>query len=106
MTNRQYQAIEARAIYKYTIEPPRTGRVATVRMKQGAEILTVQTQGRNVICLWAIIDTEAAEVPRKIDIMGTGWDFEPKGKYLGTVQVDEGPFYGNLVFHLFDLGEE
>lgn len=86
-------------IHKYTLGMADT---QTVRMHEGARLLSVQVQ-HDVACLWALVDTDREKVSRKLEIRGTGHDCErlQLAAYVGTFQVDD----GDLVFHLFDLGE-
>lgn len=72
----------------------------TVDMPKGARILTAQLQ-LGILCLWAMVDTDAPEVPHKVSIYGTGGPVPAvTGKYVGTVQS------GALVWHIFDDGEQ
>lgn len=70
-----------------------------VQMPEGAEILTVQEQD-GIGCLWAMVDTEKAVVPRYIEIHGTGnpihVDMAVERRYIGTFQ--QPPF----VWHVFE----
>lgn len=77
-----------------------------VPMPLGAQLLTVQTQGHELM-LWARVDDEARQVRRSIWVCGTGHP-APKegvssegsfGHYIATVQQ------GAFVWHLFDMGE-
>ena len=84
-------------IYKYELSKP------TVRMPQGAEVLTVQIQAGH-LCAWALVDDAAPLVDRVFEIIGTGHAIandgeEYPGEYLGTVQ--DGPF----VWHIFEREE-
>lgn len=89
-------------VFKYQLS---LGTHVLVPMHKGAELLTVQTQGRDhiqKICLWARIDTDQRMVMRQIDIHGTGYTIIELNKpYIGTVQLED----GRLVFHFFDAGE-
>ena len=69
-------------------------------MPQGAEILTVQTQGQ-IPCLWALVDPEAPTELRIIELYGTGDPFHEGSKprkYIGTCQIKG----GESVFHVFE----
>jgi len=65
-----------------------------VPMPIGARILTVQVQGGKP-CLWAVVDTEARQVPRLVLTMATGEDLDPAWKrvYIGTYQLPNGEVY-------------
>lgn len=69
-------------------------------MQRGAKILSVQIQGDR-ITLWAVVDTLADEVPREINIRGTGHALRgvKPDSFIGTVQ--DGPY----VWHVFDSGD-
>ena len=71
-----------------------------VDMPYGATILTVQAQN-DVPCMWALVGTNNALVPRAFHIAGTGHPFNGVGDYVGTFQLSGGA----LVFHVFDQGE-
>jgi hypothetical protein len=67
-----------------------------IQMPRGAEILSVQTQ-RDMPCIWALVDNDAARETRVFRIVGTGHSFDDHGMhYLGTVQTP--PF----VWHVFE----
>lgn len=70
-----------------------------VEMPEGAEILTVQSQD-GIACLWAMVDIQNANVPRYIEIHGTGNSIHESmavnRKYIGTFQ--QPPF----VWHVFE----
>lgn len=84
-------------VWKYPIE--RLTDEFTLRLPEGARILTVQMQyGRP--CLWAQVDSTAPLTTRTFRIVGTGHPV-PDGcllHYLGTFQMDG----GTLVFHLYE----
>ncbi len=84
-----------KAIWKFPLES------RMLQMPRGAQILTVQVQNE-VTCVWAICDKEASQVTRRLVVVGTGWEIEPKGTYIGSFQLHGGV----LVFHVFDEGEE
>ncbi len=86
-----------RTIYKYPIT--HAGR-ANIKMPEGARILDIQVQHGKPV-LWAMVDTSASEVYRRLAVYGTGRDVDyPEANYLGTFQDLAG-----LVFHVFDHGE-
>lgn len=70
-------------------------------MPKGAQILSVGTQ-RNAPVMWALCNTEAEMVGRKIEIFGTGnpvpdnVDAEHNHKFLGSFQLYEGGFVGHV----------
>lgn len=70
-----------------------------VTMPCGAKLLAVQDQG-GMMCLWAMVDTEAAKVTRAIRIYVTGNPIpDDAGLHVDTVQD------GRFVWHVFDTGE-
>lgn len=73
--------------------------VNSLDMPKGAEILTVQTQG-DIPCLWAMVDPDAEQERRYVEILGTGQPiFKADGcerRYIGTFQ--QRPF----VWHVFE----
>lgn len=72
-----------------------------INMPTGAKLLTVQMQDVD-ICLWALVDPDAAPVQRAITVAGTGHTMLGEtGKYVATFQMA----HGELVFHVFDHGE-
>ena len=69
----------------------------TIRMPEGAELLTVQLQN-GLPCLWALVDPASKIDLVNIDIFGTGHQMsEGKRNYIGTYQL----MGGGLVFHVF-----
>ncbi|KKM03128.1 hypothetical protein LCGC14_1777590 [marine sediment metagenome] len=88
-----------KTIWKFVIEIDDT---IEVMMPQDAKILTVQIQ-HEMATIWAMVDTCKSDVKRILRIVGTGHEISPKiiGDYIGTFQIDS----GNLVFHVFDIGE-
>ena len=82
-----------RAIYKY---PLLVADQQTVPMQRGATILCVQNQN-DIPCIWAIVDPEAKQEPRRIVMRGTGHEFTGgEDIYIGTFQLDR------FVFHVFE----
>ena len=84
-------------VWKYSLVVTDT---QVIEMPLGAEILTVQLQGK-ALCLWARVITSRAPEKRTIAIYGTGHEMFAgvDHAYIGTFQVDEGA----LVFHVFEL---
>ena len=81
--------------------------VEPVLMHKGARILSIQLQPghlKSEAQIWAIADFDAPLVKRKISAWGTGFELPSgdPGKYLGTLQFNNGTF----ILHFFDLGEE
>lgn len=85
----------SKVIYKYEIVDG-----GTTQMPSGAEILSVGVQ-RDAIVAWAIVNTSAQLVVRKLIVVGTGQS-PPEGTFIGTV----GPVMGWMWFHIFDCGGE
>lgn len=93
-------------IFKYKIPQATTG---LIYLPKGAEILHVGVQrerqfyGEEVeaVFLWALVDLKQPLTPRKIRLVGTGWDLEESpGKYLGTVQINGGSYVWHV--HVFE----
>lgn len=82
-------------VYKYQLG---VGDLQSVEMPRDAQILTVQVQ-RGTVCLWALVDPDAALVTRRIRIAGTGHVIEGAHTYIGTVQQ----MGGALVWHVFEV---
>lgn len=80
-------------IYKYKLEFQPI-QIVKLPLKR---ILTIQIQD-GTPCLWALVDTEAPEVPMQIRMAGTGThdahDFD-KLRFISTTQ------YGTFVLHWF-----
>ena len=80
-------------IYKYKLEFQPI-QIVKLPLKR---ILTIQIQD-GTPCLWALVDTEAPEVPMQIRMAGTGThdahDFD-KLRFISTTQ------YGAFVLHWF-----
>lgn len=87
-------------IWKFQIQIKDTQKVT---MPYGAKILCVQMEN-GVPCLWALVNTNEAEVDqrwdRTIDIFGTGHSIMDlfTRTYIGTVQMEGGA----LVWHVFE----
>jgi len=88
-----------KAVFKYPMVPRDE---VTMLLPKGAEILTIQTQGETP-CLWALVDPEQQDEPRRFRIAGTGhpingglaegWEW----RYIDTFQLAGGA----LIFHAF-----
>jgi hypothetical protein len=74
-----------------------------ILMPKDARILSVHVQ-REDICIWALVSPAAEKVQRAIAIRGTSHNCtELDGaSFIGTVLLAG----GNLVFHVFDRGEQ
>jgi hypothetical protein len=79
-----------------------------ITMPRGARILHVGVQ-RDVVCLWALVDTDGASssMQKMIRVHGTGHPTDlPHGSeswkmgYIGTFMLGDGA----LVFHVFEGG--
>lgn len=74
----------------------------TLKMPAGAKLLTVQAQGLNDVCVWALVDDQEPRVSRRFLLRGTGHNCDDpritKRSHVGTFQVHGGA----LVFHLFE----
>lgn len=81
-------------VYKY---PLRDEESFALELPKNAEILCVNLQNRQPF-LWAKVNPEAEKETRKFLLVGTGWKFEGRTEYIGTVFTSNG-----LVFHLFEI---
>jgi len=90
-------------IWKFPLE---TTDRQTIRMPKDACILSVQTQ-RGDPQLWAMVNSTAPMVGRRIRIYGTGHEMgEDLIPYMGSAFVGTYQLSGGaLVFHVFDAGE-
>lgn len=88
-----------RTVYKY---PVSVSDIFTLELPQGAEILTVQTQGGGV-SLWALVDPDAPTEGVSFRLAGTGHPVREASElqYINTFQLSGGA----LVFHLFKITE-
>lgn len=82
-----------KTIWKFEIALEAT---QAIEMPRGAEIISVQFQ-HGVMCLWAIVDSNAAAEQRIIQVFGTGHDFKAHNrKHLATL------VQGAFVWHVFE----
>lgn len=83
-------------IFKYPVNITDSQNVV---MPAGAEILTVQIQGRTPV-LWALVDESGLPTQRRIEVHGTGNAIQNSTglTYIGTIQTHEGQF----VWHYFE----
>jgi len=72
-------------------------------LPKGSTILTTQMQ-RGIPCLWAIVDPTELQEERHICVIGTGHEIEDSKilSYIGTCQQ----FYGELIWHIFEIKKE
>lgn len=86
------------AVWKFELE---TQDIVDVQMPAGAKLLHVAVQ-HGTPCLWALVDTTAAPVLRRLRIIGTGHRADAVAAvHVGTYMLHGGMFVG----HVFDLGE-
>lgn len=82
-----------RTIWKYPLNI--TDRQVVMIPKNG-QLLSVQFQGA-ILCLWVLVDPNAPEQPREIEVIGTGNPIDNSNRYhIDTVQD------GSLVWHIFE----
>lgn len=86
----------SRSVWKYILTP------AEMRhyMPAGAEILHVHEQNGD-ICLWALVDPDAAKEQRNFVVLGTGHLDDRNfshAEYIGSSHLRDGLF----VFHVFE----
>lgn len=83
-------------IYKYNLEVLPHGHEQRLDLPIGFKILSVQNQ-HNLITLWAEVNAENIDKPRRFRVFGTGWSIiDNEGfEYIGTVQI------GGLVWHIY-----
>ena len=87
-------------IWKYTLSAQQ---VSTIKMPEGARILSTQTQGDD-ICVWAMVDVPddgCTMVDRTFKVYGTGQPIDDGDSltFLGTVLM----YAQALVFHVFEV---
>jgi len=83
-----------KTIYKYEVP---MGDVSSIRMPQGATVLSFQMQNGTPF-IWALINEDVPEAERQFVLVGTGHPIDDSWslKFIGTTQ--QGPF----VWHLFE----
>lgn len=72
-----------------------------VSMVEGAKILDIQWQDRDIV-IWAEVDTDKPIVIRRFEFIGTGFEIETPSesrKYITTVQDPKDGY----VWHVFEL---
>ncbi len=61
-----------------------------------AEVLTIQVQNE-ILCLWALVNTDANKEVRVFEIFGTGNPVNNENKkYIGSYQLMKGAFVGHV----------
>lgn len=93
-----------KTIWKFPLPTLPLSDLVVIDMPAGADVLTLQLQGRTPT-LWAVVDDGAEFVNRRFVIVGTGHEVpgevgDTVNDYIGTWQFE------GFVWHLFDLGEE
>lgn len=69
----------------------------SVKMPEGARILSVQVQGRRPV-MWAVVDPGSPLHARRFRLYGTGHPTAiEQDRFIGTFQLEA------LVFHLFEV---
>jgi hypothetical protein len=88
-----------KTVYKYPIS---VNDCVTITMPKGAEILKVAEQ-YGVLNVWALVDNSKPLVSHAFAWRGTGHDCTDLNKHMF---IDSVLMHGGqLVFHLFDLGD-
>lgn len=84
-----------RTIYKYILSIEDTQKI---EIPFDSLILSAKIQN-NIICIWAVVDTDNPIIERKVVICGTGHRFEYKEplKFIDTVLLHN----DKIVFHIF-----
>lgn len=76
--------------------------LAEIDLPKGAEVLTIEIQQKENVCLWATVDpTEEQTESRKFVLFGTGMGI-PESlelKYIKTILISDGVF----VYHGFEI---
>lgn len=91
------EPLPARVVREYTL--PLVSR-PTIPLPEGAEILTVATQGKTAL-LWAE-DTGGAPGERELVVVGTGEVLPADaGQYIGTIQIQSA--LGWLEYHVYTV---
>lgn len=84
-----------KVIYKYRV-------VDQIEMPKNALLLSVAMQ-RNILTLWALVDTEEPLIRRLFFVVRTGFPLDSEVKQeTFFITIQDPPF----VWHIFDLGEE
>ncbi len=88
----------AKVVHKYEV-PYGEG---SVSMSKGAELLHVATQpkdpqGKEGVCVWALVDPSTELERRKIGYFATGEEIPTEAEYVGTAITPDKTF----VWHVF-----
>jgi hypothetical protein len=93
----------AKRIYKYEIEPARSGQSFLIELPAGAKIVMVGTQVNDndeLIYCWAEVDVPATLVEDvRFVVVGTGQAFPLTARHVGSVSFQ----LSRLVFHIYRL---
>lgn len=83
-------------VFKY----PLTHSINNIDLPDGAQVLTVQMQG-NEVMMWALVDPNALPKRREFQVVETGQKFTFDDRtppvYIETVQM------GVMVWHVFEI---
>ncbi len=85
-----------KTVWKYPLLPTD---VQTLLVPQGATFLSTEEQAGTIV-VYALVDPSAPQVPRMVEIVGTGHDaptWADKSTFLGTVKQ----MGGQYMFHVF-----
>lgn len=84
-----------KAVWKFVITPE-----CTLALPQGAKILTIAAQD-TLICMWALVESEALPVERSFKVFGTGKQIpsDIPMQYVGSAQLAG----GGIVVHVFEI---
>lgn len=88
-----------KVIYKYPVHAPGHNKI---QMPKGYMILKLGYDPNNILCIWALVNTDNEKEDVFISMVGTGWplDFDSvKAQYLDT--INDGPY----VWHGFKVEE-
>jgi hypothetical protein len=81
-------------IYKYELIP---GMTVDHFLPVESNVLHIGEQGGGLF-MWCEISLDGANALRTFDVVGTGHDFDPGGKYLGSAVMGSG-----LVWHAYEV---
>ena len=81
-------------IWKFRLDPS-----GEIEMPEESETLSVATID-NEAFLWALVNPESPRVVKKFSVIGTGWECQPTGKFIGTFFTTD--FHPTLVWHVFE----
>lgn len=93
-------------VFRYSIEPPKTGFETIMKLPKGAQILTAQIKtGEKVPSIWVMVDPNQPLEDRVLLILPTGVDIPHHWKvirYIDTVQIMYSDEEEVLCFHIFE----